>query len=171
MSKEYNQYLKEHKENVTKAYRWLSDNFPATIFDSLYERQICLLHDQSKLDDSEYDAYDAYFYGNDQSYRVLNDFNKAWLNHIHKNPHHWQYWVLNNDDPKEGEDLIDMEYKYILEMLCDWWSFCWKDGNLFGIFDWYNERKSYLKLSDKTRYEVEEWLKKINDKLKENGGM
>ena len=52
-------------------------------------------------------------------------------------------------------------------MICDWWSFSWAVGNLTEIFNWYDERKEYIKLSDETRTTVENILCKIESKLKE----
>lgn len=123
-------------------------------------------HDASKYDREEYEAYDAYFYGN-QSYEVVEDFKYAWLHHIHNNPHHWQYWILNNDDPDEGEVILDMPDCYIIEMICDWWSFSWKKGNLDEIFAWYDERKDYMKMSKYTHMKVKYYLKLIKDNLNE----
>lgn len=45
-------------------------------------------------------------------------FDRAWLKHIHRNPHHWQYWLLQQDDGRRilllpPADVID-------EMVCDW---------------------------------------------------
>ena len=60
-----------------------------------------------------------------------------------------------------------MPYNYILEMVCDWWTFSWAKENLTEIFDWYNEHKSYMKLSDKTRKTVEDILDKKKKKLEE----
>jgi hypothetical protein len=78
------------------------------------------------------------------------------MNHIHRNPHHWQHWVLVNDDPEEGEVLLEMPEIYIVEMICDWWSFSWsKDTDLTEIFKWYDERKDYIKLHRNTRRRVE----------------
>lgn len=96
---------------------------------------------------------------------MVQDFNKAWLAHIHRNPHHWQHWVLINDDPKLGEIVLDMPYEYIIEMICDWWAFSWSSGNLYEIFNWYNEHEEYMKLSEKTRKTVEDILDKIKKKL------
>lgn len=169
MSKEYNKYLQEHKSNVAAAFYWIQKNLPDLLsggFD--YERQITAAHDQSKSNFNEYQAYDNYFYGKDQSFEVKQAFNKAWLTHIHRNQHHWQYWILVNDDPKEGETLIDMQYNYIIEMICDWWSFCFKDNQLDGIFNWYNIHKQYIKFSDNTRRQVEYILSEINQKLGES---
>ena len=166
MSVQYDNYLTEHKENVAKGFRWLQENIPEVIEDG-FEWQICFNHDASKTDPEEYDAYDAYFYGNNRSYAVVQNFNKAWLRHIHNNPHHWQHWILINDEPKEGMVVIDMPYIYVVEMICDWWSFSWKKGDLNEIFGWYEDRKDYMKLSANTRRSVEYILGKMKDKLEE----
>lgn len=92
----------------------------------------------------------------------MQDFRYAWLNHIYRNPHHWQYWILNRDEKDEGEIILDMHYNYIIEMICDWWAFSWNSGDLFEVFDWYNKHKDYIKFSDKTRRIVEDILDKIN---------
>ena len=170
MSKEYDDYLEQHKGNVRKGFEWIRDNLPELIIgDRDYEWQICFNHDASKTKIDEYDAYDSYFYGEgeEKSQQVIDEFNKAWLLHIHRNPHHWQYYVLINDDPNEGEIVLDMPYHYILEMICDWWAFSWAKGNLNEIFSWYEERKEYMKLSEYTRSTVESILEKIKMKLDE----
>ena len=166
MSVQYDNYLTEHKENVAKGFRWLQENIPEVIEDG-FEWQICFNHDASKTDPEEYDAYDAYFYGNNRSYSVVQNFKKAWLRHIHNNPHHWQHWILINDEPKEGMVVIDMPYIYVVEMICDWWSFSWKKGDLKEIFGWYEDRKDYMKLSANTLRSVEYILGKMKDKLEE----
>ena len=166
MSVQYDNYLTEHKENVAKGFRWLQENIPEVIEDD-FEWQICFNHDVSKTDPEEYDAYDAYFYGNNRSYSVVQNFNKAWLRHIHNNPHHWQHWILINDERKEGMVVIDMPYIYVVEMICDWWAFSWKKGDLNEIFGWYEDRKDYMKFSANTRRSVEHILGKMKDKLEE----
>jgi len=158
MSRQYDDYLGEHKANVRIAFDWLKEHCSELIHhlagDSDLEN-IIAEHDKSKTNLDEFLAYDAYFYGNNKSYSVVNDFNNAWLLHIHRNPHHWQHWVLMNDDPKEGIVAVDMPNHYIIEMICDWWSFSWRNDNLFSIFDWYEEHSEYMKLSEKTRRTVE----------------
>lgn len=173
MSIQYDNYLEQHRTNVLKGFNWLQENLPDVIgkwFDHDY--QIQFDHDRSKDSADEYNAYDAYFYGNNKSYAVVQDFKRAWLMHIHRNPHHWQHWILINDDPNEGEIILDMDHNYIIEMICDWWAFSWNKGNLYEIFKWYDEHKDYMKLSDKTRDTVEHILGKMKEKLDEiqNGG-
>lgn len=171
MSREYDNYLEQHKGNVRKGFEWIRENLPKLIENiPNLEWQICFNHDQSKTEPDEYDAYDKYFYGNNRSYQVVQDFNYAWLRHIHRNPHHWQYWILTNDDPDLGEIILDMPANYIIEMICDWWAFSWSKGDLTEIFKWYEERKEYIKISNKTRKEVESVLRMIKEKLGDTNG-
>lgn len=166
MSVEYDLYLRKHKANVKKGYDWLQTNMPY-----LFEEkpdcgwQVEFNHDQSKSNPDEYEAYDAYFYGGNRSYAVVEAFRRAWLLHIHRNPHHWQHWVLINDDPDEGEVLLEMPYNYIIEMICDWWAFSWEKGDLSEIFSWYDERSAYMKLAPKTRQTVEDILWELRGRL------
>ena len=168
MSVKYDEYIAEHKTNVQNAYEWLTSNIP-----ELFEEPDCKIlcdsiiakHDDSKYESDEYWSYDEYFYGGNRSYKVVNNFNHAWLHHIHHNEHHWQHWVLNNDDPDKGEIVLDMPYVYIIEMICDWWSFSWKKGNLYELFDWFKEHQEYMKLSDHTRKTVNNILDKIAFRL------
>lgn len=163
MSIEYDEYLKEHIGNVKKAYEWMKQWMPDTVEEAVATAQ----HDESKYSPEEYAAYDTYFYGGNRSYAVVNDFNKAWLHHIHNNPHHWQHWVLLEDDPKNGEPFvcIEMPKEYIVEMICDWWSFSWKAKDLREVFTWYADHKEKMKLYKRTREIVENMLTKIYEIL------
>lgn len=166
ISSQYDSYLEQHKANVKKAFEWIREHIPDILqgdFD--YEWQICLNHDHSKTEPDEYEAYDAYFYGGNRSFDVVQNFNKAWLLHIHRNPHHWQHWVLINDEPNEGEIIIQMPINYIIEMICDWWAFSWSKGDLTEMFSWYEERKNYIKMHKKTRKTIEDIFAKIKEAL------
>ena len=169
MSKEYDNYIKEHKDAVMRAYMWLLDNCDGVLEISKYPnlKENLLNHDASKYSSEEYDAYDKYFYGGNRSYAVVEEFRRAWLHHIHVNPHHWQYWVLVNDDPKEGTIALDMPDEYIIEMICDWWAFSWANGNLYEIFNWYGKNKSKMLLHKNTKKIYEDILDKLEKKLDE----
>lgn len=170
MSWDYDNYLQEHIENVQKGFRWMQEHLPGLILDE-FDYSNILHHDNSKRQPKEYKAYDAYFYERNKSFQVVQDFNYAWLHHLHHNPHHWQYWVLINDDPEEGTVALEMPYEYIVEMICDWWSFSWKTGKLRSIFDWYDEHKERMILADNTKKLVERFLEEIKMELDkdENG--
>ncbi len=168
MSVDYHKYLDQHLGNVYKGYEWIRDNLPEILNGEDYEWQLRYDHDTSKYGVDEYDAYDKYFYGGEKTEEVKKNFNLAWLHHIHNNPHHWQHWILINDDPGEGMLILDMPNNYIIEMICDWWAFSWAKGNLYEIFNWYDQHKVYMKLSDKTRKTVEDILEKLKAKLDED---
>lgn len=171
MSFQYDQYLLKHKANVKKGFDWIADNLPDLVEDVPdLEWQTGFAHDQSKSELDEYEAYDAYFYGGNRSYSVVQEYRKAWLLHLHRNPHHWQHWILINDDPQEGEIILEMPDNYILEMICDWWAFSWAKGNLQEIFKWYDEHKNYLKLHPDTRKQVEYILERMKEKLDDTDG-
>ena len=182
---QYNEYLTTHINNVKKGYKWLKENLPEVVSeDNCIEEvtyygtleEIINKHDSSKynkLPDAneyydlkcEYDAYADYFYGKAKTEEVEAKFELAWLAHIHANPHHWQHWMLQNDE--DGLKLLDMPYVFIIEMICDWWSFSWKTNNLQEIFSWYDKNKKGILLSDKTRNTLESILENMQRKLDE----
>lgn len=161
MSKAYTNYIVEHCGNVAKAYQWLVDH--KVIQDDFIHR--IKAHDLSKWSEEEYKAYDKYFYGKEKTNEVEEAFNFAWLHHIHQNPHHWQHWVLINDD--DGTHALEMPEEYVVEMICDWWAFSHKSGNLKEIFDWYKIHKTNMMLHRNTKVAVEAILDKIKEALKE----
>lgn len=181
---EYENYLKQHIGNVQRGYEWIKENLPDIIsVDNYFEEtayygeldEIIVRHDSSKrtkLPDAEgyydlkceYDAYANYFYG-EQTEEVKQAFDRAWLAHIHANPHHWQHWMLQNDE--DGLILLDMPYVFQIEMICDWWAFSWKENKLEEIFTWYEKNKAGILLSDKTRNTVESILDTLKKKLLE----
>ena len=171
MSKQYNEYLKNHKQNVADAFYWISDNVPDLLTgDYDYERQICADHDSSKSEEDEYKAYDDYFNGPDQSYLIKQKYNAAWLNHIHKNNHHWQHWILHNDDEEEGTVCLEMSKEALFEMIADWLSFGIISGNPGTILDFYEKKKNYMLLHDATRKQLEKVLELISEKVKKDSG-
>lgn len=157
----YTDYIGEHRGNVEKAYKWLLKNGIIEDKHYLILGQVCM-HDDSKYSRYEFDQYADYFYG-ERNEQVKKDFDYAWLHHIHNNPHHWQYWVLINDD--DGTKALEIPYKYVVEMICDWWSFSFKQGNLKEIFNWYENHKAKMILHENTRKLVEEILERIKEKL------
>ena len=169
MSKAYDEYLRGHIDAVRKAAAWMADNLGIVrdmtdeakfAFDNLVRH-----HDDSKWYFREYGPYDAYFYGE----KDKEAFNHAWLHHIHNNPHHWQHWLLMNDDGKyrDQDKVIPLEMPrvYALEMVADWWSFSWRSGNLEEVFAWYEEHSDNIILHPKTREFVEAVLDEIRERL------
>lgn len=162
MSKEYDEYLTTHIENVKKCHE--------LIFGEKLEE-----HDSSKYSDEEYNAYDNYFYGKSkrkgdvakaiEAYRIDRAFDYAWIHHIHNNPHHWQYWVLIHDDG--GRKALDIPERYIKEMISDWAAFSYLNKNPQGILDWYASNREKQTMTFRTRVKVDEYVELAYEKLKE----
>lgn len=168
-STQYDVYLSEHISNVVKGFEWIRENAPELLEGTTPNLEIEIEnHDASKYSDEEYDAYDNYFYGHysdDMKSQVEYDFDVAWNHHQKNNPHHWQYWVVLKDSG--GMVPLDMDYESIIHMICDWWSFSWKSGNLYEIFDWYKKNKANQTMSKQTKEIVEQTLEHIKNKLEE----
>ena len=162
MGREYDEYLLEHRRNVRRALNWLDRN---DIVDPEMLDEVDKIHDESKDFVAEYGPYDRYFYGDKNASGREEEFDYAWLHHIHNNPHHWQYWLLHEDDGKIKP--LDIPEKYIIEMICDWWSFSFRSGNLYEIFDWFKEHELYIVLHPNTKKRVMDILNKIKTKLDE----
>lgn len=74
MSFQYDQYLARHRANVKRGFDWLSENLPGLMTNTLTAGwNTEFAHDRSKNEPDEYEAYDAYFYGNNRNEK----YNKA----------------------------------------------------------------------------------------------
>jgi hypothetical protein len=121
-----------------------------------------VIHDWSKVLPDELIAYANYFYGGDKRKdrfytpsQGTYEFNVAWLKHQHRNPHHWQSWLLKEDSGKEF--ALKMPKKYVYEMICDWRG----AGRAQGFNDtlgWYKTNKEKMILHPETRALVEQLL-------------
>lgn len=97
-----------------------------------------IIHDWSKCLPVEFIPYAQNFFGSyqytrdipggtaiyqsQQGKRFKEDveaaFDYAWLHHQKHNPHHWQHWLLQNDE--DGLNVLYMPVKYAREMVADW---------------------------------------------------
>lgn len=121
-----------------------------------------IVHDLSKFLPDELVPYANFFYGGDTRKdrfytpsQGTYEFNIAWLKHLHRNPHHWQYYVLLEDN---GDKFpIEIPIKYAKEMVCDWRG----AGRAQGFNDasaWYLKNKDKMILGVGTRLFVESLL-------------
>ncbi len=116
-----------------------------------------ITHDLSKFLPSEFIAYTRCFYGDyptwDEVKRmsvfvktkesVKNDFNRAWLEHQHRNKHHFQHWILHEDEG--GVGIMPMPHKYLLEMVADWKGASKANGG--DVKKWYEKHKEQTLLT------------------------
>jgi hypothetical protein len=142
----------------------------------LYWRGI--VHDLSKFLPSEFIPYANYFYGNYYTVRDLSgydinglkrkkiekDFNFAWLLHQKRNKHHWQWWILSEDEG--GVKILEIKYPYNLEIICDWIGagkarghFSPKDDKYLETRNWYKSNGVKMQLYPKTKEWIESTIK------------
>ena len=119
-----------------------------------------LVHDLSKFKPREWIPYSETFYAKDGSKRYLEteEFDVAWLHHQHANPHHWQYWLLHEDDG--GVKVLEMPDEYVREMVADWIGAGAAQGKP-DTLGWYNANKHKMKLHSKTKSKVEKLLEEV----------
>lgn len=124
-----------------------------------------IIHDWSKFTPLEWTAYANYFYREGGTYKhkssggqhdpgkASDRFNRAWLSHQHRNPHHWQHWVLQMDS---GPTVaLKMPAHFVREMVADWMGAGVAQGNPNDIWDWYERNKEKMILHPQTRDLVE----------------
>lgn len=117
---------------------------------------LAIIHDRSKFLPSEWIPYAHTFYASngDSQYKETPEFNQAWLIHQHRNPHHWQYWVLRQDN---GPDIaLEMPRRYALEMISDWMGAGRAITGEWDVVGWYNRNHTKMKLHPRTRALVED---------------
>jgi len=80
-------------------------------------------------------------------------YSVAWLKHQHRNPHHWQYWVLTQDD--DLPIVLEMPLRYRKEMLADWRGAGQAQGFGDNTKTWYGTHKNKMSLQVETRGWIE----------------
>lgn len=161
MSKQYDEYLFNHIQAVKACFGL----FPVCkgFIDELTN------HDKSKYSDDEYWDYDDYFYPKKDSYGLEKErFQYAWLHHQNTNKHHWQYWVLINDEDRIK--ALKMPDIYVYEMVADWGSFAYQKKDGSELIKWYESHKDKMILHEDTRKKVEELVPELARLIDEHFG-
>lgn len=109
VAKEFALSLEEHITYVREAGNMIG-----------VSQQQLKIHDISKWSDAEFPGYAMHFKGGG----APNEFARAWLHHIHHNPHHWQYWIFSDNFTPKGSSVengvVEMPLDFIKEMVADW---------------------------------------------------
>ncbi len=136
----YLKYVLRHKWFVLVASRRISA--------SLWR---ALIHDLSKFRPSEWGPYARTFYADDGSkqYKPSPEFDHAWLLHQHRNPHHWQHWVLSEDSGRVK--VLDMPVKFVDEMVADWMGAGRAITGKWEYKEWYEKNKGKMLLAPRTQ--------------------
>jgi hypothetical protein len=158
----YLSYVIRHKVFVYRAGRKLG-----------LGRWQLLVHDLSKFLPSEWFPYVYTFYlkqhvktGELGYYHIpgeLQAFDRAWLLHQKRNPHHWQYWVLIQDD--EPTLALLMPAKYACEMVADWRGAGLAQGK-DDLQAWYEAHKGKIVIHNVTRHTVEKLIEMLTHEEK-----
>lgn len=178
---EYRQYIDTHRANVKKAYERIVKKYaekylmPKSI--EVLDRNI-EQHDEDKDIDFIFDAYRRnHFPVDDKEKRLADkDYDIAWTYHSKINPHHWQFFLDDDNKnftiPKLETDEIKEIYKLAyLEMLADWLSFGFKNaqdesgkgdglsvtGDSLEFDTWYNKNKNEIMIHP----DMKEWFDRI----------
>ena len=121
-----------------------------------------IVHDLSKFRLSEIVAYANYFCGNEeQKEKYKQKFTYSRLYHIHRNPHHWQYWLSKEDEG--NTNTLDMPEKYVKEMVADWCGAGIARTGELEVDTWYEKKWHRIDLSNKTSLLVDRLIKEIKD--------
>ena len=187
MEEVYMNYIKNHKNNVIKAFNNLYtkaineydrtgsiDGFPSNPYftisefynsiKGLIENEDIINHDNSKYSDSEFPQYRAHWNPTKNEQNASRDTTQAVEASYQKAGEH--HYKNNNHHPEfwydfEKKMAEDMPLFAILHMLADWGSF--DPDNLSNIKEWYTndctEEKNFM--SEKTKAIVDillDWL-------------
>jgi hypothetical protein len=116
------------------------------------------IHDQSKWSIDEFGPYARHFFGDGDPI----GFPRAWLHHLHSNPHHWQYWTFPYDyHPKNSyieNRMIEMPREYALEMVADWMGASRAYSGSWDMTTWLQDNHSKVSVHSKTAVYLQEIL-------------
>lgn len=111
-----------------------------------------VIHDWDKFLPDEWFPYVMSFYGpQPRTTATKRAFDVAWLLHQHRNKHHWQFWLLPEDDG--GTKIIEMPPNDRAEMLADWSGAGLAQGKP-NTREWYLKHRDIIRLGPQTR----EWI-------------
>ena len=149
----YAHYLVKHITLTEMVYRLLL----LELYDLDLTEENLIYHDYSKFSKVEFLTYTNYFYN--EKDKNEDDFKKAWNKHQKQNRHHWQYWLLIEDNGKMIP--LEMDHKKVVEMIADWISAGYCITKRLDVFDWYKNNKNQIILHSNTRKFLEESLTEI----------
>lgn len=114
-----------------------------------------ITHDLSKFRPSEFFPYAKFFFGENKSCKVKEDFLVAWNYHQKRNKHHWNFWVCVDSENK----ATSMPIKYIKQMVCDWKGMSRKFGDT--ALEYFDNNKHKMILHKDVEPRIQEELKNV----------
>lgn len=160
----YKKYIKEHIKNVNIAWKGLRIYIDCLTAEDYYDiDSLITKHDKSKYSKEEFEGYRQFFFPCDNDIKNKDSFINAWNHHQKTNPHHWQYWLMYEGEKTKA---LEMPFKYIIEMLCDWLAMSIKFNNKPS--DWYRDNRDKIFLNDTTQIITERFIPILDIVYKKN---
>lgn len=168
---EYEKYYVHKDVDRSIQLLWLQDYTDSLLrhIQAVYQAGIKLeidyeqldFHDDSKWYVQEFPHYARHFHGDKGN---PTGWARAWLHHIHKNPHHWQHWIFPDKFKVEGADIeegvLEMPSNFALEMIADWMGSSFVYTGSWDMHDWLAKNSGRIILHSKTAKFVESVLRK-----------
>lgn len=119
-----------------------------------------LRHDLSKFRPSEWipSARTFYTLNGDKRYVSTLEYDRAWLLHQRRNPHHWEFWILVDNAACAA---LEMPQHYVREMVADWMGAGRAITGRWEVGEWYEKNKRTMLLHANTRKLVEDILEEL----------
>lgn len=112
-------------------------------------------HDLSKFHAEQFAPYAMHFHGGG----APKEFARAWLDHIHKEPHHWQHWLFADGFGIKDGDVVGgalpMPETYALEMIADWIGASVVYSGTENMADWLDKNLHKVRLHPRTEAYVD----------------
>ena len=118
-----------------------------------------LIHDWSKFTPAEWFPYVRSFYGGERTPAVRLAFDAAWLHHQHRNPHHWQHWLLREDDG--DTKALRMPEPLVREMVADWMGAGRAITGRWEVGVWYAANAEKIVMHPEVRAQVEGLIARV----------
>lgn len=130
-----------------------------------------VIHDWSKFMPCEWFPYTEYFYGEkarlqkeewddcrywELAQKYYDAFDRAWLHHQHRNPHHYQHWRLREDSGQTK--VLQMPEHFAREMVADWMGAGRAITGRWETAKWYEKNRDNIDIHPNTRQLVEKLL-------------
>ena len=156
----YFEYYTKHTYKVVLAWKDIQDILIENHIINEEEfskiNNLIIWHDNSKIDQEEFDAYAAKYYPIvsettiSSTDEINNNFKSAWEHHKKYNLHHHQTL----------KTYQGVDWKcYLIDMICDWIAMGWETGTL--AYDYYQENKDKIDLPFEYKIFLEETLSLI----------
>lgn len=127
-----------------------------------------IIHDWSKFTPVEFINYSRHWHGSNS----VKGWAKAWLHHLHHNPHHPEYWLLSwrgspdfynglGQGVAEFVTVLPIPETYVREMVADWMGASKVFTGSYDISRWLNQNGPKMLLHNDTEIRLDEIMTEL----------